>query len=96
MEEKITHLNWGGLYGTLCIVIENSLLSNPCRKGRIEHTEVSSSHSTEETCENKQRKGLDGRDKTDTIYLILEDSSCSKEVTYLRVGWKLIVKDKNA
>ena len=42
------------------------------------------------------RKGLDGWDKTDAIYLILEDSSCSKEVTYLRVGWKLRVKDKNA
>ena len=61
-----------------------------------EHTEVSSSHSTEEVYESRWRKGLDGWDKIDAIYLILEDSSCSKEVTYLRVGWKLIVKDKNA
>ena len=61
-----------------------------------EHTEVSSSRSTEEVYESRWRKGLDGCDKTDTIYLILEDSSCSKEVTYLRVGWKLRVKDKNA
>lgn len=80
----------------LCRVIEHSLLSNPCRKGRMEHTEVSSSRSTEEACESKWRKGHDGCDKTDVIYLTLEDSSCSKEVTYLRVGWKLIVKDKNA
>ena len=60
-----------------------------------EHTEVSSSHSTEEVYESRWRKGFDGWDKTDAIYLILEDSSCSKEVTYLRVGWKLRVKDKN-
>jgi len=32
MEGKITHLNWGGLYGTLCRVIQYSLLSNPCCK----------------------------------------------------------------
>ena len=61
-----------------------------------EHTEVSSSRSTEEVYENRWRKGLDGWDKTDAIYLILEDGSCSKEVTYLRVGWKPRVKDKNA
>ena len=61
-----------------------------------EHTEVSSSRSTEEVYESKWRKGLDGWEKTDAIYLILEDSSCSKEVTYLRVGWKPRVKDKNA
>ena len=61
-----------------------------------EHTEVSSSRSTEEVYESKWRKGLDGWEKTDAMYLILEDSSCSKEVTYLRVGWKLRVKDKNA
>ncbi|WP_129724916.1 hypothetical protein [Xylanivirga thermophila] len=61
-----------------------------------EHTEVSSSCSTEEVYENRWRKGFDGWDKTDAIYLILEDSSCSKEVTYLRVGWKPRVKDKNA
>ena len=61
-----------------------------------EHTEVSSSRSTEEVYESKWRKGLDGWEKTDAIYLILEDSSCSKEVTYLRVGWKLRVKNKNA
>ena len=61
-----------------------------------EHTEVSSSHSTEEVYESRWRKGLDGWGKTDAIYLILEDSSCSKEVTYLRVGWKPRVKDKNA
>jgi len=42
-----------------------------------EHTEVSSSRSTEEVYESRWRKGLDGCDKTDTIYLILEDSSCS-------------------
>ena len=28
MEGKITHLNWGGLYDMLCIVINVSLLSN--------------------------------------------------------------------
>lgn len=61
-----------------------------------EHTEVSSSRSTEEGYESRWRKGLDGWDKTDGIYLILEDSSCSKEITYLRVGWKPRVKDKNA
>ena len=61
-----------------------------------EHTEVSSSRSTEEVYESRWRKGLDGWDKTDAIYLILGDSSCSKEVAYLRVGWKLRVKDKNA
>ena len=49
-----------------------------------EHTEVSSSRSSEEVYESKWRKGLDGWEKTDAIYLILEDSSCSKEVTYLR------------
>lgn len=36
------------------------------------------------------------RERTDAIYLILEDSSCSNEVAYLRVGWKPRVKDKNA
>ena len=41
-----------------------------------EHTEVSSSRSTEEVYESKWRKGLDGWEKTDAIYLILEDSSC--------------------
>lgn len=56
-----------------------------------EHTEDSSSRSTEEIYESGWRKGLDGWDKTDAIYLIPEDSSCSKEVTYLRVGWKLRV-----
>ena len=61
-----------------------------------EHTEVSSSRSTEEVYESRWRKGLDGWDKTDAIYLILEDRSCSKEVAYLRVGWKPRVKDKNA
>ncbi len=61
-----------------------------------EHTEVSSSRSTEEVYESRWRKGLDGCDKTDAIYLMLEDGSCSKEVTYLRVGWKPRVKDKNA
>lgn len=61
-----------------------------------EHTEVSSSRSTEEVYESRWRKGLDGRDKTDAIYLTLEDSSCSKEVTHLRVGWKPRVRDKNA
>ena len=28
MEGKITHLNWGGLFGMLCIAINDSLLSN--------------------------------------------------------------------
>lgn len=65
-------------------------------QGMAEHTEVSSSRSTEEVYESRWRKGLDGWDKTDTIYLILEDSSCSKEVTYLRVGWNPRVQDKNA
>ena len=65
-------------------------------RGMAEHTEVSSSRSTEEVYESRWRKGLDGWDKTDAIYLILEDGSCSKEVAYLRVGWKPRVKDKNA
>ena len=73
-----------------------SLLSNPYREVWIEHIEVSSSRSTAEVYENIWRKGLDGCDKTDITFLILEDSSCSKEVTYMRVGWKLRVKDKNA
>lgn len=42
------------------------------------------------------RKGLDGYNKTDAIYLTLKDSSCSKEVANLRVGWKPRIKDKNA
>lgn len=45
-----------------------------------EHTEVSSSRSTEEVYESRWRKGLDGWEKTDAIYLILEDSSCSKRL----------------
>lgn len=57
-------------------------------RGMAEHTEVSSSRSTEKVYENRWRKGLDGCNKTDTIYLTLKDSSCSKEVAYLRVGWK--------
>lgn len=61
-----------------------------------EHTEVSSSRSTEEVYESRRRKGLDGWERPDAIYLILEDSSCSNEVAYLRVGWKPRVKDKNA
>ena len=65
-------------------------------QGMAEHTEVSSSRSTEEVYESGRREGLDGWDKTDAIYPILEDSSCSKEVAYLRVGWKPRVKDKNA
>ena len=65
-------------------------------QGMTEHTEVSSSRSTEEIYENRQRKGLDGCEQIDTSYLILKDSSCSKEITYLRVGWKLKVKNKNA
>ena len=51
-------------------------------QGIAEHTEVSSSRSTKETYENKWRKGLDGWDKTDAIYLMLEDSSCPKGVAY--------------
>ncbi len=65
-------------------------------QGMAKHTEVSSSCSTKEVYENRWRKGLDDWDKTNTIYLILEDSSCSKEVTYQRVDWKLRVKSKNA
>ncbi len=61
-----------------------------------EHAEVSTSRSTEEVYESRWRKGLVGWERTDAIYLILEDSSCSNEVTYLRVGWKPRVKDKNA
>ena len=61
-----------------------------------ERAEVSSSHSTEETYESKRRKGLDGWDRTDIAYLILEDSSCPKGVAYLRVGRKPRVEDKNA
>ena len=46
-----------------------------------EYTEVSSSRSTEEVYESRWRKGLDGWDKTDAICLILEDSSCSKDIS---------------
>ena len=60
----------------LCRVM-NLLLSNPCCKDMTEYTEVSSSRSTEEVYESGWRKGLDGCDKTDTIYPTLEDSSCS-------------------
>ncbi len=65
-------------------------------QGMTEHTEVSASRSTDEAYENRWRKGLDGWDRTDAIYLILENSSCSKEITYLKIGWKPRVKDKNA
>ena len=41
-------------------------------------------------------KDLTVGERTDAIYLILEDSSCSNEAAYLRVGWKPRVKDKNA
>ena len=60
-----------------------------------EHTEVSSSRSTEEIYESRWRNEFDGWDKADAIYLILEDSSCSKKVTYLRTGWKTRAKNKN-
>ena len=43
-----------------------------------EHTEVRSSCSNEEVYENRWRKGLEGWDRTDTIYLILEDSKLLK------------------
>lgn len=61
-----------------------------------EYAEVSLSRSTKEVCESKWSKGLDGCDKTDVAYLKHKDSSCSKEVTYLRIGWKPTVDDKNA
>lgn len=35
MEEKIAHLNWGGLYGMLCIAIDASLLSNLYREVKL-------------------------------------------------------------
>ena len=35
MEEKITHLNWGGLYGMLCLAMAISLLSNLYRKIKL-------------------------------------------------------------
>ena len=35
MEGKITHLNWGGLYGMLCIAMKISLLSNLYRKIKL-------------------------------------------------------------
>jgi hypothetical protein len=35
MEEKITHLNWGGLYGMLCLAMVISLLSNLYRKIKL-------------------------------------------------------------
>jgi hypothetical protein len=35
MEGKITHLNWGGLYGMLCIAMKNSPLSNLYRKMKL-------------------------------------------------------------
>ncbi|HCS72336.1 MAG TPA: hypothetical protein DIW17_00475 [Clostridiales bacterium] len=35
MEGKITHLNWGDLYDMLCIAIDDSLLSNLCRKIKL-------------------------------------------------------------
>ena len=54
----------------------------------IERAEVSSSRSTLEVYENRWRKGLDGWDKTDADYLTPDDSSCSKEVTCHKIGWK--------
>ena len=62
----------------------------------VEHTEVSSDRSTEEIYKSRWRKGFDGWDKTGVVYMILKDSICQKEVDYLRTGWKLRVKDKNA
>ena len=35
MEGKITHLNWGGLYGMLCLAMVISLLSNLYRKIKL-------------------------------------------------------------
>ena len=35
MEGKITHLNWGGLYGMLCLAMAISLLSNLYRKIKL-------------------------------------------------------------
>ena len=52
-----------------------------------EHTEVSSSRSTGEVYESGRREGLDGWDKTDAIYPILEDSSCSKEFLRISLGF---------
>lgn len=45
-----------------------------------EHTEVSSSRSTKEVYESRWRKGFEGWERTDAIYLILENSSCSKRL----------------
>jgi hypothetical protein len=63
---------------------------------KVERTEVSSSRSIEEVYENRWRKGLDGFDKTDVTYLKHKDSSCSKEVTYLKIDWKSKINSKNA
>lgn len=60
-------------------------------QGMAEHTEVSSSHSTEEVYEIRWRKGLDGWDKTDTIYLILKDSSYPKEVIVLLLNYSTVM-----
>ena len=35
MGGKITHLNWGGLYGMLCLAMAISLLSNLYRKIKL-------------------------------------------------------------
>ena len=60
----------------------------------IERVEVSSSRSTLEVYESGWRKGLDGWDKTDADYPIPDDSSCSKEVTCHKVGWKLRIRQE--
>jgi len=65
-------------------------------RGKAERTEVSSSRSIVEVYENRWRKGLDGCDKTDITYLTHENSSCSKEVTYLKIEWKSKTDSKNA
>lgn len=66
----------------------NLLLSNPYRK-----IWLNIQKSVQVVVPKKSMKVDGGKDLTvgkgqtlDTIYLILEDSSCSNEVAYLRVG----------
>ena len=50
---KVIALTRGGLQGTLLTIQR----SKPCRKAAVELAEVSSTHSTEETANNRGGKG---------------------------------------
>ena len=67
----------------LCKVIQHLLLSNSCCKAWLNIQK-----SVQTVVPKKSMKAYEGKDLTvgirlDAIYLILEDSICSKEVAYL-------------